>query len=82
MYTSDASIESAALLALEALLRTLYPTSAEPPAGLAQDIIKECLDIIQEPEKTQAVGATKILAALIRASREWSLLKGLFPWRC
>jgi DNA repair/transcription protein MET18/MMS19 len=70
MYTSDTSIEVAALGALESMMRTLYPTASEPPSGLAQDVIKECLDILQEPEKTQAVPATKILAALVRASGE------------
>ena len=43
--------------------------SDDVPSGLAQDIIKQCLDILQEPEKNQAIAATKTLAALIRASR-------------
>ncbi|WVQ96214.1 hypothetical protein IAU59_003318 [Kwoniella sp. CBS 9459] len=67
-YSSDTSIESAALSAFESLIRTLYPTDKEPATGLAQDIIKECLAILNEPEKSQAMAATKILAAMLRAS--------------
>ncbi|WVR08275.1 hypothetical protein IAU60_005322 [Kwoniella sp. DSM 27419] len=68
LYSSDTSIEAAALSALESLIRTLYPTADDAPSGLAQDIIKECLEILNEPEKSQAMAATKILAALLRAS--------------
>ncbi|WRT69441.1 uncharacterized protein IL334_006427 [Kwoniella shivajii] len=68
LYSSDTAIEAAALSALEALIRTLYPTNQDAPSGLAQDFIKECLEILNEPEKSQAVAATKILAAIFRAS--------------
>ncbi|WWC73452.1 uncharacterized protein I206_107422 [Kwoniella pini CBS 10737] len=67
LYSSDTSIEAAALCALEALIRTLYPPD-QSPGGIAQDIIKECLEILNEPEKTQALAATKILAAIFRSS--------------
>jgi DNA repair/transcription protein MET18/MMS19 len=70
MYSSDKSVEAAALSALESLMRTLYPTEADAPVGLAQDIIKQCLDILDEPEKTQSLAATKALVALLNASRE------------
>ncbi|WWD20081.1 hypothetical protein CI109_104555 [Kwoniella shandongensis] len=68
LYSSDTTIEAAALSALESLIRTLYPTEQDAPTGLAQDIIKECLTILDEPDKSQALAATKILAALLRAS--------------
>ncbi|ORY34974.1 Dos2-interacting transcription regulator of RNA-Pol-II-domain-containing protein [Naematelia encephala] len=68
MYSSDTTIEAAALSALESLMRTLYPTEAEVPTGLAQDIIKEALTVLEEPEKSQGIASTKILAALVRAS--------------
>lgn len=68
MYSSDATIEAAALSALESLIKTMYPTKEDTPSGLAQDIIKECLEILQE-EKATSLAATKVLAALIRASR-------------
>jgi DNA repair/transcription protein MET18/MMS19 len=69
MYSSEASIEAAALSALESFIRTLYPTASDTPTGMAQDIIKESLEILQEPEKSQGIAATKALAALIRGSR-------------
>lgn len=71
LYSSDGSIEAAALKACESLAKTLYPTKDESPAGLAQDMIKEALEALQEPEKAQSLGATKILVALIRSSREY-----------
>lgn len=71
MYSSDPSIEAAALSALESLIRTLYPAPLDSPAGLAQDIIKQSVELLNEPEKTQATSATKMLAALLRSSREW-----------
>ncbi|KAL1408286.1 hypothetical protein Q8F55_005092 [Vanrija albida] len=67
-YSSSSSIESAALQALESLLRTLYPSATDTPAGLAQIIIKQCLEGLKEPEKNQAAGSAKSLAAFIRAS--------------
>ncbi|WWC93066.1 uncharacterized protein L201_008031 [Kwoniella dendrophila CBS 6074] len=68
LYSSDTSIEAAALSALESLIHTLYPTEQDAPTGLAQDIVKQCLEILNEPDKTQAIAATKILAAIFRAS--------------
>ncbi|WVQ75192.1 hypothetical protein IAR50_004803 [Cryptococcus sp. DSM 104548] len=68
LYSSDASIEAASLSALESLMRTLYPSSSDVPSGLAQDIIKECQKILEEPDKNQALGATKIIAAIFRGS--------------
>ena len=70
MYSSDSSIEAAALACLESFIRTLYPNASDPPVGLAQEIIKQSLELLKEPEKTQATSATKMLAALLRASRE------------
>ena len=70
LYSSDTTIEASALSALESLVGTLYPTEADTPVGLAQDIVKQCSDILQEPEKSQGIAATKVLAALVRASRQ------------
>lgn len=69
MYSSDSSIEAAALACLESFIRTLYPSALDSPVGLAQEIIKQSLELLKEPEKTQATSATKMLAALLRASR-------------
>ncbi|KAL7424900.1 hypothetical protein Q5752_000586 [Cryptotrichosporon argae] len=68
LYSSDLAIEAASLSALKALVRTLYLTKDDVATGLAQDIIKQCLEILDEPEKSQGVAATKALAALVLAS--------------
>jgi DNA repair/transcription protein MET18/MMS19 len=70
LYSSDGAVEAAALKACESLARTMYPTAGDSPVGLAQDMIKESLEALSEPEKAQSLGATKILVALIRSSRE------------
>lgn len=70
MYSSDTSVEAAALSALQSLMRTLYPTLGDAPVGLAQDVIKQCLEVLEDPEKTQGLAATKCLVELIKASRE------------
>ena len=81
MYSSDTTIEAAALSALESLVAVLYATESDVPTGLAQDITKQCLDILQEPEKSQGLAATKVLVALVRASRSPSLShRGLRSW--
>ncbi|RXK38054.1 hypothetical protein M231_04724, partial [Tremella mesenterica] len=68
LYSSDPGIESAALSALESLVKTLYPTADVVPTGIAQDIIKQCLEIMNDPEKAQALAATKIIVGLVGAS--------------
>jgi DNA repair/transcription protein MET18/MMS19 len=70
LYSSDGAIEAAALKACESLARTLYPNPDDKATGLAQDMIKESLEALAEPEKAQSLGATKVLVALIRSSRE------------
>lgn len=70
LYSSDSGIEAAALSALESLMRTLYPNEDSVPSGLAQEIIQECKKPLEEPDKNQALGSTKIIAAVFRGSRE------------
>lgn len=70
LYSSDSAIEAAALSALESLMRTLYPNEDSVPSGLAQEIIQECKKSLEEPDKNQALGSTKIIAAVFRGSRE------------
>lgn len=71
MYQSDKTIEEAALFALESLIRSLYPRDDDVPTGLANDVIKQCMDILKEPEKSHSLAATKMLVALFNASREY-----------
>lgn len=74
LYSSDSTIEVAALSALESLMRTLYPNEDSVPSGLAQEIIQECMKSLEEPDKNQALGSTKIIAAIFRSSREYTHL--------
>ncbi|ORX37979.1 Dos2-interacting transcription regulator of RNA-Pol-II-domain-containing protein [Kockovaella imperatae] len=68
LYSSDTSIEAAGYQALEALIATIYPTAQDVPSGLAQDVIKQCIEFMEDPEKSQAIAAVKALAAVVRAS--------------
>ena len=68
-YSPDAQIEADALETFRTMIVTLYPESKENSIDLAQEIIKECQEILQEPEKSKAKPATKILSGLIFASR-------------
>lgn len=70
LYSSDSSIEAAGFQALEALIATIYPTAQDVPSGLAQDIIKQCIEYMEDPEKSQAIAAVKTIAAMVRASRK------------
>ena len=72
MYSSDTSIEESAFTALEGFVRALYPKPDSVPSGMAESIVKQCLDVLQEPTKSQTLAATKILVALFNASRESS----------
>lgn len=67
-YSPDAGIEADALAAAESLLQTLYPGTADSTEGLASDIVKECLELLNEPDKSKAMAATKVLASFIRSS--------------
>lgn len=68
MYSSDTSVEESALSALEGFIRALYPKPDSVPSGMAEEIVKQSLDVLQEPAKTQTLAATKILVALFNAS--------------
>lgn len=73
LYSSDQSIENAALTALESLVRTLYPTQTDAPKGLGEFIVKQSLEGLSDPMKNSAPGCAKCLASMIRASRKfWS----------
>jgi hypothetical protein len=69
-YSPDAQIESDALETFRAMVLALYPEGKENSIDTAQEIIKECQELLKEPEKSKAKPATKILCGLITASRE------------
>ncbi|KAF5335990.1 hypothetical protein D9611_006343 [Ephemerocybe angulata] len=66
----DSATEELAVNALQVLIRTIYtPVEGEPEEaeieGLAKDACEECLQILREPEKSQARPATRILCAFM-----------------
>lgn len=64
-------IETEALHTTEALIKTLYEvrTEAETSSTVSMDFLtelcEECLSLMDEPEKSQAIPASKVIAALI-----------------
>ncbi|THH09922.1 hypothetical protein EW145_g1685 [Phellinidium pouzarii] len=67
----NSEIEKEALKATQILIQTIYGASTDAQGvpeqleGLVMDICDECLELIGEPEKNQAVPASKVIAALI-----------------
>ncbi|KAL5536863.1 hypothetical protein ACEPAF_686 [Sanghuangporus sanghuang] len=62
--------EGEALKATQALIQTIYSDSDEEasagePQGIITEISKECLELMNEPEKSQAVPASKVMASFI-----------------
>ncbi|KAF9006023.1 ARM repeat-containing protein [Cyathus striatus] len=68
---TDSTIEEEALRAIQILVKTVYQgeelalESSEDIQGLARDACEECIQILREPEKSQAKPATKILCSFI-----------------
>ena len=68
-------IEGKALDALRALVKSLYEVPKETadnvdePKGLVSDILSECVELLNEPEKSQAIPASKVVASLVGATR-------------
>ncbi|KLO19073.1 ARM repeat-containing protein [Schizopora paradoxa] len=64
-------IEEKALASLRVLVKTLYEvpdetlSNASEPKGLVSDILSECVELLNEPEKSQAIPASKVVASLI-----------------
>ncbi len=56
-------------------MKTLYESSedvsssASEQKGLVFDMVSECIELLNEPEKSQAVPACKIIALLIGSTR-------------
>lgn len=70
----DPQAEREALETIQALLKTIYAedvsnTSSEDLQGLAREASEECIQILKEPEKSQARPATKILCAFMSTTR-------------
>ena len=76
----DPQTEEGALAAMQVLIKTIYAEeeadaeeaavgSDEDIQGLARDACQECINILKEPEKSQAKPATKVLCAFISTTR-------------
>jgi DNA repair/transcription protein MET18/MMS19 len=81
----DPQTEEGALAAMQVLIKTIYAEeeaaveSDEDIQGLARDACQECIDILKEPEKSQAKPATKMLCAFISTTRRPSF--SVFPFQ-
>ncbi|KAJ7289243.1 ARM repeat-containing protein [Mycena rebaudengoi] len=64
---TDAQTEGDALKATQALVKTIYTGDEqdEEVQGLARDACEECIQILREPEKSQAKPAIKVLCAFM-----------------
>lgn len=70
----DAETEDSALLATQALVKTIYEdqdVQIDDVKGFAKGITQECLDILKQPEKSQARHAIKTICALLPTTRKW-----------
>lgn len=71
----DPETEEEALKTTQILVRTIYADeeaaveSNDDIQGLARDACTECINILKEPEKTQARAATKVLCAFMSTTR-------------
>lgn len=64
----DAETEDSALLATQVLVRTTYEgqdVQVDDVKGFAGTITQECLDILKQPEKSQARHAVKTVCTLL-----------------
>jgi DNA repair/transcription protein MET18/MMS19 len=71
----DPQAESDALNTIQVLIKTIYEensvatTSTDNIKGLAREASEECIQILKEPEKSQARPATKILCVFMSTTR-------------
>ena len=68
---TDPETEEEALKATQVVIKTIYAdevTDAEID-GLAKDACEECIQILKEPEKSQAKPAIKVLCAFMSTTR-------------
>ena len=75
----DVETEDGALVATQVLMKTLYESQevqVDDIEGLAKEITQECLDILKQPEKSQARHAIKTTCALISTTRKCMLWFG------
>jgi DNA repair/transcription protein MET18/MMS19 len=71
---TDSVNEEEALRTTQVLVKTIHETDGQNEDdadinGLAHDICEECINILKEPEKSQAKPAAKILCAFMSTTR-------------
>ena len=69
----DAETEDSALLATQVMVKTIHvdhDVQIDDFEGFAKGVTQECLDILKQPEKSQARHAIKTICALLPTTRE------------
>jgi DNA repair/transcription protein MET18/MMS19 len=69
---TDIETEMEALKATQVLIKTIYADEVADTElqGLAKDACEECIQILKEPEKSQANPAIKVLCAFMSTTRQ------------
>lgn len=69
---TDPETEGEALKTTQVLIKTIYADEVSDAdlGGLAKDACSECIQILKEPEKSQAKPAIKVLCAFMSTTRQ------------
>jgi DNA repair/transcription protein MET18/MMS19 len=69
---TDLETEVEALKSTQVLIKTIYADEVTDTDldGLAKDACEECIQILKEPEKSQAKPAIKVLCAFMSTTRQ------------
>lgn len=71
----DRETADCALEATQTLIRIIYSANDAVvakdtvPEGLGKQVVEECLEFLEEPEKSKAKPALQVLATLVRTTR-------------
>lgn len=70
----DAETEDSALSATQVMVKVIYEgqdVQIDDVKGFARTTTQECLDILKQPEKSQARHAIKTVGVLLSTTRKW-----------
>jgi len=75
--STDPITEEEALKATQVLVKTIYSSENQEPEagnlqGLVRDVCEECIQVLREPEKSQAKPAIKVLSAFVTTTRSFA----------
>jgi hypothetical protein len=79
-HPADSGVEAGALSATQALIRTIYGNQDVVAHEFAQDICTECIQVLREPEKSQAKAAIKVICALLSTTGTFLSLLSFELW--